>query len=756
MNKSKRIIISAVIVAILAILPYCTSAKGIYDITEEKTLALGITQKNIKRLTATGWQNINVVETDLSDGRYGVKTLKGSDDLTKLANVKTLAQANDTIAAVNGDFFSWKWDDKSRGSAIGAEISDGTYLSSPTSPYNFATVAQNGDGQFIFDYIDCAVAVAGPNGYITPIEHINKYDDLTQPIIYTKEWGPLSPGSAGTHNEIVVENDIITAIHYDVGPVEFPENGYIIGFLRNYSPKIIENFHIGDKVELGINYVPKFEDIRFAVGAGTLLLKDGAEAKIINDIPGNHPRTAIGVNSDGTKFYLVTVDGRQANAKGVSLQVLAEIMAEIGCYDAANLDGGGSTTMVIKSNVTGEQEVVNTLSDKYLRAVANGVGIVPVADVENEGYITLEADSNSIFSGTGTYVNISIRNSLGTPVEYNPESLIISVSDGRFENGYYYPETPGMQTMTVSYNGLTATKQFRILDAPAEIASGLKEYNIGIGESAYISLCAKDEKGYFSYINLSDTDVTLSSSIIGVNGNYISGNSVGTAIATFNFKGTQTSAVIRVGGDKSAINIPDDIKVAKSPEGESFKFAVFGNTVNNNTLAEKLAMKRYSEILNNKNYELAVFVGNNTALPFSVSSDVIRTDSYTISNYSNATIISLIPSNITHWQYFITDAMASKSENLILLLPETIKNDSAYIEEMLIDFNKNYLENAGINLFIISQGDYSLIRESGIRHIQIPGIEARGSAVDILKNTVYWEFEASGNEFSCEQIKLFE
>lgn len=740
----------------LVAMPFSSSALGIYEITEEKTLALGITQKNIKCLTTSGWQNINVVEADLSDGRYGVKTLTNEGDLTKLANVKKLAEAHDTIAAVNGDFFSWKWDDKTRGSAIGAEIADGEYLSSPTSPYNFATVAQTDDGEFIFDYVDCAVAVAAPNGYITPIEHINKYDDLTQPIIYTKEWGPLSPGSAGTLNEIVVENDIITAIHYDAGPVEFPENGYIIGFLRNYSPEIIENFHIGDKVELGISYAPKFDDIRFAVGAGTLLLKNGEKADNKNDIPGNHPRTAIGVNADSSKLYLVTVDGRQTNAKGVSLSVLSEIMAEVGCYNAANLDGGGSTTMVTKSNETGEQEVINTLSDKYLRAVANGVGIVPSAEAENEGYITIETDSDSVFLGTGTYVNIRLRNSLGTPVEYDPNLLSVSVTGGRFENNYYYPDVQGKQTVTVSYNGLTAEKVLRVLDAPAEIATGLKEYNIGVGESAYISLCAKSEKGYSSYINLSDAGVTLSSPILSVEGNYITGSAVGSAVATFEFGGTKTSAVIRVGGDKSAVSVPNDVKAEKTADGDGFTFAVFGNTVNKNTLAEKLTMKRYAEILNSGKYALSVFVGNKTALPFSVDTKTVHTDSYTISSYESATVISLIPSNITHWQYFIADAKASNTENLILLLPSTIKDDSAYIEEMLIDFNKNYLEDAGISLFVISQGEYSVTRESGIRHIQIPGIEACANADELLKKASYWEFEASGEEFSCTQIKLFE
>ena len=61
-----------------------------------------------------------------------------------------------------------------------------------------------------------------------------------------------------------------------------------------------------------------------------------------------HPRTAIGTSKSG-KIFLVTVDGRFANnAVGVSTTDLGLIMKALGCDDAFNLDGGGSTTMWIK------------------------------------------------------------------------------------------------------------------------------------------------------------------------------------------------------------------------------------------------------------------------------------------------------------------------------------------------------------------------------------------------------------------------
>jgi exopolysaccharide biosynthesis protein len=64
-----------------------------------------------------------------------------------------------------------------------------------------------------------------------------------------------------------------------------------------------------------------------------------------------HPRTAVAKLNNG-KFLMVTVDGRQPGVSfGMSLQELAEYLLSLGAVDAMNLDGGGSTTMVLNGKV---------------------------------------------------------------------------------------------------------------------------------------------------------------------------------------------------------------------------------------------------------------------------------------------------------------------------------------------------------------------------------------------------------------------
>ena len=57
---------------------------------------------------------------------------------------------------------------------------------------------------------------------------------------------------------------------------------------------------------------------------------------------------AIGTKADGT-FMMVTVDGRTSRGTGMTTTELGQLMADLGAVDAINLDGGGSTGMVVEN-----------------------------------------------------------------------------------------------------------------------------------------------------------------------------------------------------------------------------------------------------------------------------------------------------------------------------------------------------------------------------------------------------------------------
>jgi uncharacterized protein YigE (DUF2233 family) len=107
-------------------------------------------------------------------------------------------------------------------------------------------------------------------------------------------------------------------------------------------------------------------------GANGMLLDDGEIVTTTRDI---HPRTAAGVSQDGRYVYLLVVDGRQKGfSEGMNLIELAAWMKHLGCWDALNFDGGGSTTLVMKTPV-GSPRIVNSPSGGVQRSVANHLGV---------------------------------------------------------------------------------------------------------------------------------------------------------------------------------------------------------------------------------------------------------------------------------------------------------------------------------------------------------------------------------------------
>lgn len=117
------------------------------------------------------------------------------------------------------------------------------------------------------------------------------------------------------------------------------------------------------------------------LSTGPVMLINGQALPIPNDAFCNdrHPRTAMGEKEDGT-IVLLVVDGRAKESAGMSIPELQQLMKWLGCRDAINLDGGGSSTMYIKGQPY--NGVVNYPTDNKRfdhegeREVANAIVIV--------------------------------------------------------------------------------------------------------------------------------------------------------------------------------------------------------------------------------------------------------------------------------------------------------------------------------------------------------------------------------------------
>lgn len=114
-------------------------------------------------------------------------------------------------------------------------------------------------------------------------------------------------------------------------------------------------------------------EARWAIAGFSGILKDGK--KIAKSSNALHPRTALGVAHEGKRMVWLVVDGRQPKvSEGVSEEELAELMLELGCEDAINLDGGGSSILLM-ADETGQLRTVNRPSGLLPRPVPVMLGI---------------------------------------------------------------------------------------------------------------------------------------------------------------------------------------------------------------------------------------------------------------------------------------------------------------------------------------------------------------------------------------------
>ena len=163
----------------------------------------------------------------------------------------------------------------------------------------------------------------------------------------------------------------------------------------------------GCQVRISKKIAGDWANYKSVFGAGAQTLRDGEllTAEEIGDygldhVKLRHPRTTIGFKADGS-CVLMVIDGRQDGMDGVSERENALALQQLGCVDAFNLDGGGSSTFIIRKN--GVLTVVNSPSDGSERSDANCVLVVaPRTNIDINATSKENADGTATISGTAS------------------------------------------------------------------------------------------------------------------------------------------------------------------------------------------------------------------------------------------------------------------------------------------------------------------------------------------------------------------
>lgn len=303
--------------------------------------------KGIKHIKLTRYYDgkpvrINVVEIDNKLAKdYTLTPALASDTLNNRRTITTIAKNTNSVVALNGTYFK-----PQTGVPLGTLMINGKMYTGPI--YDRVAIGIFDDGYDIARVKLNAKITSGKSQI--PVDNINQPRMLaTYILVYTPEWGTSAPQSPKYGLQVAVEKDRI--IGMSAATQQIPKDGYVI-----VGPaSSLSGLKIGDKISLDIATNPEWKNVKHIISGGPYLVKNGEvfvdmSAQKLSAIGGKNPRSAIGYTADGN-LIMVAVDGREGSSVGMTLMQLAGFMKSIGCTNAMNLDGGGSTVMYVNGQV---------------------------------------------------------------------------------------------------------------------------------------------------------------------------------------------------------------------------------------------------------------------------------------------------------------------------------------------------------------------------------------------------------------------
>jgi exopolysaccharide biosynthesis protein len=350
-----------------------------------------IIHKTIKSKINGLEQVINILEVDVSTNQVKVKPVLSHGSVYGFELLSEMVEKHKAYAAINAGFFY------EYGEPSGMVITDGEIITGSTGQYPIFTI---NNGKAALQQFETELYLYIENSSFDDVEKSN-YDDTEKANYGNAEKQPQEenhlqatkadnlstsflrldkinvagkPGEwvlytrrYGTDNRvkqdnitIIIENNIIKEIIEPGKETQIPEKGMLATYIKPSGQnsilpgEVTIPFAKGEKVKF--EYKPYLGTDGQAYECGSWIIRDG-EIVIgerdpwVGVLTNRDPRTAIGIKEDG-EVVLITVDGRQPGySYGFTARELGEFLLEYGVKDAAMLDGGASTEMIINGEV---------------------------------------------------------------------------------------------------------------------------------------------------------------------------------------------------------------------------------------------------------------------------------------------------------------------------------------------------------------------------------------------------------------------
>ncbi len=346
----------------------------------EEPLAPGVTFRSI--FEPAGPQTIQIVTVDLT-GPTTIDTALADDMLPGLETTSSMARRHHALVAVNGDFAL------SSGRPVHLYAEDGRLLQSEQTAGRAFAVSRDETAAYA-GFPKPVITAEINTGIRTDIKRVNSgapgFDDLVE---YTEEGanleGPAGNGCSARYPFTdrpqldslgdVVQHHVVETVQCDGNPLPDAPGDVLSAVIGGSKEAFISTLVPGQSIthRWGLTGWPGVYDV---TGGNPTLIEEGVVMPSVDGSGaffGPNPRTGVGYAPG--KLFLVVVDGRQPGySAGMTLRQFANVFLELGARTALNLDGGGSTEMVVDGQVT------NRPSDGVERGVATALMVLRGSD----------------------------------------------------------------------------------------------------------------------------------------------------------------------------------------------------------------------------------------------------------------------------------------------------------------------------------------------------------------------------------------
>lgn len=411
-------------------------------------------------------QKLYVTEIDLTNPYVKVAPIYGKGGAIGKQSLSKMADENRAVAAINANFFNL-----SRYPApFGMEYKDGELISSQSKLYGWQDFAITPEKTALITPLGFTGQVITADGASFPIFNLNKEIHNTHEgpshtnriNLYTPRWGTTSLGKkVGTPVvEVVISQGAVREIRQNMDGTTVPADGFILTAQGSMANNLLPHLHQGEPIQINYGVTPDTLSIEQAIGTHALLVDQGRPVSIppsadFDGADAYRARSAVGISQDGKKVYLVTLE-KVNGSDGLSLATFAQVLAGIGIWKAANLDGGGSSTMVARMPGDEKVTLINKPEGGTERQIPDGIAVFNEAPPGALAGILLSGSTNILIGNKTTFqLKGYDEHILPYSIDRNQVEWRLSNPEvGHFEQETFIADKSGVTEVWASQNGV--------------------------------------------------------------------------------------------------------------------------------------------------------------------------------------------------------------------------------------------------------------------------------------------------------------